>query len=63
MATMAFNLDTTISIPVLQTLLFLSSFVLTRSTGFAVVGEYEDPKIQEAQRSAFDQMVGWLKSH
>lgn len=32
-------------------------------TGFAVVGEYEDSKIQEAQRSAFDQMIGWLKSH
>ena len=31
--------------------------------GFAVVGEYNDPKIQQAQKSAFDQMVGWLKSH
>ncbi len=31
--------------------------------GFAVVGEYEDPKIQEAQKSAFEQMVGWLKTH
>lgn len=31
--------------------------------GFAVVGEYEDSKIQEAQRSAFDQMLAWLKSH
>ena len=31
--------------------------------GFAVVGEYEDSHIQEAQRSAFDQMVGWLKAH
>ena len=31
--------------------------------GFAVVGEYDDLKIQEAQRSAFEQMVGWLKSH
>lgn len=31
--------------------------------GFAVVGEYEDPKIQEAQKSAFEQMVGWLKAH
>ena len=39
------------------------SFELTRKAGFAVIGEYEDAKIQEAQRSAFDQMVTWLKSH
>ncbi|MCJ1375572.1 hypothetical protein MMC20_006809 [Loxospora ochrophaea] len=31
--------------------------------GFAVVGEYEDVKIQEAQKSAFNQMVDWLKTH
>lgn len=31
--------------------------------GFAVVGEYEDPKIQEAQKEAFEQMVDWLKAH
>ena len=31
--------------------------------GFAVVGEYADAKIREAQRKAFEQMVGWLKSH
>lgn len=31
--------------------------------GFAVVGEYEDPKIHEAQKSAFQQMVGWLNAH
>ena len=31
--------------------------------GFAVVGEYSDPNIQEAQMSAFEQMVGWLKAH
>ena len=31
--------------------------------GFAVVGEYEDSKIQKAQREAFAQMVGWLKNH
>lgn len=31
--------------------------------GFAVVGEYEDPKIQEAQKTAFEQMAGWLKAH
>lgn len=32
-------------------------------TGFAVVGEYEDPKIMEAQKAAFEQMLSWLKSH
>lgn len=31
--------------------------------GFAVVGEYEDPKIQDAQKEAFEQMVEWLKTH
>ena len=31
--------------------------------GFAVVGEYGDPKIQEAQKEAFEQMVSWLKTH
>lgn len=31
--------------------------------GFAVVGEYDDVKIQEAQKEAFEQMVSWLKSH
>lgn len=31
--------------------------------GFAVIGEYEDAKIQEAQKSAFEQMVSWLKAH
>lgn len=31
--------------------------------GFATVGEYADPKIQVAQSSAFEQMVGWLKAH
>lgn len=31
--------------------------------GFAVVGEYEDPKIREAQSSAFEQMLAWLKTH
>ena len=33
------------------------------SVGFAVVGEYDDPKIQEAQQSAFEQMIRWLKTH
>jgi len=31
--------------------------------GFAVVGEYEDAKIKTAQSEAFEQMLGWLKTH
>ena len=31
--------------------------------GFAVVGEYKDLKIQEAQKDAFEQMIEWLKTH
>ncbi|KAL8875132.1 MAG: hypothetical protein Q9198_006465 [Flavoplaca austrocitrina] len=31
--------------------------------GFAVVGEYDDPKIMEAQKAAFEQMLSWLQSH
>ncbi|MCJ1225697.1 hypothetical protein MMC12_002346 [Toensbergia leucococca] len=31
--------------------------------GFAVIGEYEDAKIQEAQKEAFGQMLEWLKTH
>ena len=39
-------------------------YLLTRCfKGFAVVGEYEDAKIKEAQEAAFEQMIQWLKSH
>ncbi|RDW91349.1 hypothetical protein BP5796_02514 [Coleophoma crateriformis] len=31
--------------------------------GFGVVGEYEEASIKVAQGQAFDQMLGWLKSH
>lgn len=31
--------------------------------GFAVLGDYEDPKIKQSQEQAFGQMLGWLKSH
>jgi dienelactone hydrolase len=31
--------------------------------GFAVLGDYNDPKIKEAQQSAFGQMLGWLQGH
>jgi hypothetical protein len=31
--------------------------------GFAVVGQYDDPKIKAAQELAFDQMLSWLKAH
>ena len=38
--------------------------VLTnQAIGFAVVGEYEDTQIKEAQKHAFDQMLSWLKAH
>jgi len=33
------------------------------STGFAVVGEYEDQKIQDAQKEAFQQILGFLNEH
>lgn len=36
---------------------------LMPALGFAVVGEYGDLKIKEAQSQAFDQMIGWLKAH
>ena len=32
-------------------------------TGFAVVGEYEDAHIKEAQATAFEQMLKWLAEH
>ncbi|MCJ1442879.1 MAG: hypothetical protein MMC23_003376 [Stictis urceolatum] len=31
--------------------------------GFAVVGEYEDAKVKEAQTEAFSQITAWLKAH
>lgn len=31
--------------------------------GFAVVGEYQDPAIQDAQATAYEQLLGWLKTH
>ncbi|KAK5115479.1 hypothetical protein LTR62_001138 [Meristemomyces frigidus] len=31
--------------------------------GFAVLGDYEDEKIVEQQGKAYEQMLGWLKSH
>ncbi|KAF6816242.1 Protein AIM2-like protein 4 [Colletotrichum sojae] len=31
--------------------------------GFAVVGEYQDSSIQEAQSTAYDQMLKWIKEH
>lgn len=31
--------------------------------GFAVIGEYDDSKIQTAQEEAFEQMLEWLKAH
>jgi len=31
--------------------------------GFAVLGDYNDSKIKEAQQQAFGEMLGWLQSH
>jgi len=42
----------------------LPSLLLTKfELGFAVVGQYDDPKIKAAQELAFDQMLSWLKTH
>jgi len=31
--------------------------------GFAVLGDYDEPKIKQAQVQAFGQMLGWIQSH
>jgi dienelactone hydrolase len=31
--------------------------------GFAVVGDYKEERIQEAQKEAYEQMLTWLQSH
>jgi len=31
--------------------------------GFAVLGDYEDSKIKDAQKEAFAQMLAWIKAH
>lgn len=31
--------------------------------GFAVLGDYEDPKIKQSQAQAYGQMLGWIQSH
>jgi dienelactone hydrolase len=31
--------------------------------GFAVYGDYDDEKIKQAQKEAFEQMLAWLKAH
>jgi dienelactone hydrolase len=35
----------------------------TQTTGFAVVGEYQDEAIKQAQRQAFEVVLEWLKAH
>lgn len=37
--------------------------ILTQVTGFAVAGEYGDAAIQDAQATAYDQMLKWIKEH
>lgn len=34
-----------------------------RITGFAVVGEYQDEAIKQAQKQAFEVVLEWLKAH
>lgn len=31
--------------------------------GFAVLGDYDDPKIKQKQVQAFGQMLGWIQGH
>jgi dienelactone hydrolase len=31
--------------------------------GFAVYGDYDDPKIKHSQEQAFGQMLGWIQGH
>ncbi|KAI9772110.1 MAG: hypothetical protein M1840_001398 [Geoglossum simile] len=31
--------------------------------GFAILGEYDEPNIKEAQKLAYEQLLGWLQSH
>lgn len=31
--------------------------------GFAVFGDYDDPKIKQSQEQAFGQMLGWIQGH
>jgi hypothetical protein len=33
------------------------------TTGFAVVGEYQDEAIKQAQKQAFEVVLEWLKAH
>jgi hypothetical protein len=35
--------------------------LLTFSLGFAVLGDYSDPAIEEAQATAFVQMLAWIQ--
>ena len=44
-------------------MIFRLTLSLLISSGFGVVGEYEDSLIKAAQTEAFDQMLGWLKAH
>lgn len=38
--------------------------ILTKaSSGFAIIGDYDDPNIKLAQEQAFNDMLSWLKAH
>jgi dienelactone hydrolase len=38
-------------------------FFHSHYSGFAVLGDYDDSKIKEAQQQAFGEMLGWLQAH
>lgn len=38
-------------------------YILMTVSGFAVVGEYGDAAIQDAQATAYEQMLKWIKEH
>ena len=41
----------------------LATIAVLTTPGFAVLGDYPDSKIKEAQQQAFAEMLGWLQSH
>lgn len=49
--------------PPLPSVSSCSHHALTCITGFAVVGQYQEASIQNAQATAYDQMLKWLKEH
>ena len=42
---------------------YVCSIISDLEVGFAVAGDYQEAHIKEAQSSAFEQMLRWLKAH